>query len=339
MAWVGTWPDPPQDSFRVEAAAFEGRPVFFRITGPWSRAVHEAPPIPADFTFPVILFFVIILPIGAGFLARRNIRLGRGDRRGSFRLASFAFVCVFLRNISWQHHIPAVAEAGLLFFALRDALTIGVLYWLLYMAFEPWVRRRSPSTLISWSRLLAGRFRDPLVGADLLVGLLLGVLALCLVRPLLSPYVAMFAPQLMPTAGGWFGLWCWSAGVGGVGSALTWLFFLTLVRILFPWRLVAAVLVFIVIGSFIVAMPGATLSGIALCCITAFSLIRFGLLSTAAMLSAYSTGAAFPTPLKPSAWYFEAALVASGSIVVLALYAFHTTLAGRPLWKVGLHGT
>ena len=48
-----------------------------------------------------------------------------------------------------------------------------------YMAFEPYVRRRSPRTLISWTRLLAGRFRDPLVGADLLVGCVLASALLC----------------------------------------------------------------------------------------------------------------------------------------------------------------
>jgi hypothetical protein len=32
------------------------------------------------------------------------------------------------------------------------------------------VRRRWPATLVSWSRLLAGRFRDPLVGRDVLAG-------------------------------------------------------------------------------------------------------------------------------------------------------------------------
>ena len=36
------------------------------------------------------------------------------------------------------------------------------------------MRRRWPATLVSWSRLLAGGFRDPLVGRDVLFGCLLG---------------------------------------------------------------------------------------------------------------------------------------------------------------------
>jgi serine/threonine-protein kinase len=43
------------------------------------------------------------------------------------------------------------------------------------MALEPPMRRRSPGALISWSRLLAGRFTDPLVGRDVMVGALAGL--------------------------------------------------------------------------------------------------------------------------------------------------------------------
>ena len=36
------------------------------------------------------------------------------------------------------------------------------------------MRRRWPATLVSWSRLLAGGLRDPLVGRDVLAGCLIG---------------------------------------------------------------------------------------------------------------------------------------------------------------------
>jgi serine/threonine-protein kinase len=47
--------------------------------------------------------------------------------------------------------------------------------WLLYIALEPQVRRVWPETMIGWSRLLAGRVRDPLVGRDVLVGVLVAI--------------------------------------------------------------------------------------------------------------------------------------------------------------------
>jgi hypothetical protein len=46
---------------------------------------------------------------------------------------------------------------------------------MLYMALEPYVRRHWPQAIISWSRLVAGRLRDPLVGRDVLWGVALGV--------------------------------------------------------------------------------------------------------------------------------------------------------------------
>ena len=47
--------------------------------------------------------------------------------------------------------------------------------WLLYIALEPHIRRVWPETMIGWSRLLAGSVRDPLVGRDVLVGVLVAI--------------------------------------------------------------------------------------------------------------------------------------------------------------------
>ena len=57
---------------------------------------------------------------------------------------------------------------------LAWGLVLSCFFWVLYIALEPYVRRRWPATLVSWSRLLAGGFRDPLVGRDVLVGCLFG---------------------------------------------------------------------------------------------------------------------------------------------------------------------
>jgi hypothetical protein len=57
---------------------------------------------------------------------------------------------------------------GALYAAMRAA-TI----WALYLAFEPYVRRRWPQSMITWSRVLSGEFRDPLVGGHLLIGVAL----------------------------------------------------------------------------------------------------------------------------------------------------------------------
>jgi serine/threonine-protein kinase len=51
----------------------------------------------------------------------------------------------------------------------------GIL-WLMYLALEPYVRRFWPATVVSWSRLMARQWRDPLVGRDILIGVALGAL-------------------------------------------------------------------------------------------------------------------------------------------------------------------
>ena len=58
--------------------------------------------------------------------------------------------------------------------ALAHAMLHGVTVWVLYMAIEPYVRRVWPRMLVSWTRLLSGRLRDPLLGRDVLIGLLVG---------------------------------------------------------------------------------------------------------------------------------------------------------------------
>src|SRR5205823_1725728 len=46
----------------------------------------------------------------------------------------------------------------------------------LYIALEPYARRHWPQALISWTDVLTGRYRDPIVGRDALFGVTLGML-------------------------------------------------------------------------------------------------------------------------------------------------------------------
>ena len=192
----------------------------------------------------------------------------------------------------------------------------------------------SPRTLISWNRFLNGRLRDPLVGADLLAGCDLGAVALCVVRPLVSPFNASIAPLLMSTPGGWFSAWC-MACLFAVGGALSSLFLLTLFLLLVRVQWLAALL-FIGATSLVPTLPGAPISGVIVIAFIWYALTRFGVLSAAALLFVINVAEVFPSPFSQSAWYAESALVGVLSIVMLAAYAFHTTVAGRPLWRSNL---
>ena len=182
-AWEGSWPRRPEITLRVEAAAYRGRPVWFEIVNPWTRPEREQvfPFTPGQRGMQAffVLVMVALVAIG-GLLAYRNIRLGRGDRRGAFRLA---LVLATLAVASWAlraHHVPEPGGELVLFArGAGIAVLVAALLWLFYLALEPYVRRLRPWTLVSWARLLEGGARDAVVGRDVLIGLAWGtVLAL-----------------------------------------------------------------------------------------------------------------------------------------------------------------
>jgi serine/threonine-protein kinase len=53
-------------------------------------------------------------------------------------------------------------------------LGTAAILWLLYLAIEPAVRARYPHAMVTWNRLLAGRWLDAQVGAHVLMGAALG---------------------------------------------------------------------------------------------------------------------------------------------------------------------
>ena len=88
-AWTGVWPESGRP-LHVEAAALGGRPVAFQISGPWRTPWRMSDPSDsATSIYLVVLLALALLMLGgAGYLATRNIRDGRGDRRGAIRLGA-----------------------------------------------------------------------------------------------------------------------------------------------------------------------------------------------------------------------------------------------------------
>ena len=121
------------------------------------------------------LFFVVLA--GAGVLAWRNFHLGRGDRKGAFRVAFFIFCAGMLRWLFLASHIAGGLEVPVFEIGAVQALWGAAFFWVCYLALEPHVRRLWPQVLISWSRLVNGQWRDPLVGQNVLLGVLAGVFA------------------------------------------------------------------------------------------------------------------------------------------------------------------
>ncbi len=186
-AWLGTYPGQPAVPVRVEAGAYGGRPVFFRVVLPWTEPERMGPvqgPAPLNLA---LLALLLLLLAGGVWLARTQFLRGSGDRRGAWRVALAWFFSTMVIWLMVAHHVPNQSETGPLFKGIAMSLLKSGMGWVIYMALEPYARRLWPQALVSWNRLLAGRWSDPLVGRDVLVGAAAG-LGLAVVHTL--PYLA-----------------------------------------------------------------------------------------------------------------------------------------------------
>jgi len=202
-AWTAPHPDLPGITVRIEAAAYRGKLTDFAVVGPWDLATHgrqfalfSARPRLVLGVGQSGLVFLLVVPfsVAAIVLAYRNLRLGRGDVRGATRLAAFIVVVFVLHWLLTNHHVATLGLYFQLFVAVAVAVEMAGLLWVLYVALEPETRRRWPYLLVSSTRVLAGQWRDPLVGRDVLIGCALGAVGV-----LIAPYVLNLEPA-------WFGM-------------------------------------------------------------------------------------------------------------------------------------
>jgi len=78
--------------------------------------------------------------------------------------------------LSWlltAQHVARPMEIQLIVKEMNWALFLAAALWCFYMGIEPYVRRHWPDSLISWTRLLQGRLRNPLVASHVLAGVTL----------------------------------------------------------------------------------------------------------------------------------------------------------------------
>jgi len=193
-AWKGTLPD-TTIPITIEAAGYRGRPVFFEIVAPWTSAPREPSPVHVQNGMSPIAIYILLT--GAGAVAYRNVRRGRGDRTGAIRVA--AFMTLLLTAI-WavSPHAGGVGDEQDRFFArLGLAMFVGGAMYILYLGLEPYVRRTWPEMLVGWTRFIGGRIRDPLVGHDVLIGVTCGAgLALLTIATVaVPPMLGLSEPQ------------------------------------------------------------------------------------------------------------------------------------------------
>ena len=346
-AWTGSFPERKDLPVRIEAASYRGRPIYFDLVYPWTKPDRSTPYAPAlsEKIWVVILCLIFLAVLVGGVLvARHNLQLGRVDGRGAFRLGSFIFVVFLTMWALRAHHVASLDEIDLFIIALSWGLLAAALVALLYLALEPYVRRREPHTLISWSRLLAGKFRDPLVGRDLLVGALYGV-ALLLVETS-DNFILPLLGKLPPTPN--IGLTESLLGVrAALGLLLAYVFVWVLYAlgvffVLFLLRLVlrkdwlatiAVVLLFSVsnLGDEYPIVAFALSAAIWISILLVLK--RFGLLVLVTGLVAQNVLILFPVTTHLSRWYAASALTGLAVIAALAFYGFHTARAGQRIFS------
>jgi predicted Ser/Thr protein kinase len=344
--WEGTQASQPDAPLHVTAASYHGMPVYFQVIGPWSRParMQESPLTLAQrISAAALPLLLLALFFGGFFLARRNIRLGRGDRQGAWRLCSVFFAASSLNSLLSWHAVAKLDAAFSYFVALIAFGLFNVAFaWLSYVALEPYLRRRSPQLLISWTRLLEGRFRDPLVGRDLLAGALLGSACSAVVyfRNALPGW--MNIPSRYPFDPGRFPLGNTAevisqfagAVINALLPALAFVSLLVLAQLLFHKRWLAIGVCGFVL--FIILLPGQNLflevPTIALeVLLILIAMVRFGLLGFAftQFFNILLTG--FSQSFDFSHWYSVRSWLALVVCVGLALYGFRRALGGKPI--------
>lgn len=346
IAWEGTLPNWPGTASRIEASSYQGKAVSFKIMAPWYKPPQEAPePMKVSAIIVNVLIYMVLIGIIIGLLyfALKNLRLGRGDRRNATRLALFAIGLVMISWLLGTHHVPSGWELVLLFLNLCISLAAGGFLWITYIAIEPFVRRRWPKVLVSWTRLLSGGWRDPLVARDTFIGCAFGVLAYCFVS---IAYILIQRTQSIywPITPNFAVL----SGTNYFISAILNLVLnatmdvLILIGILFLIRVIVRtqILVFAVAIIFMAFLDGVSRGfwDIVICLVILyplwfFVLMRFGLIAGIFFMFSGHIFMRFPVGFNAlSTWYAGAGYTALAIFAVIVLYSFRTSLGGRPMF-------
>ena len=330
---------------RVDAATFDGRVAYFRAAGPWG-APRDAPSVYENLGVRLIGVLATSASLIAIGLAVHNMRLRRVDNRGAMRLAVFTFACVMLR---WLVEASHRADADLMHeriqfvFASAIALYYAAVFWFVYLALEPYVRRLWPQTLISWSRVLAGRFRDPLVGRDVLIGATFGVAWVVLGR--VTEWNGM-ASGAIPPAASLHALLGAGQVAGDLLQSIRIAIFLPFIllttfmvlRILLRYPWLAAAVVWLIFTIFLVSAENAFALGWIPFGLIALSWVilitRFGLLAFVAGVFVQLTLVRFLTTTDLAAWYADGTLFAFAVVLALAAYGFYLSLAGQKIFGI-----
>ncbi len=346
-AWESADAGEPEELTRVEAAAYHGTPVFFRIIGSWTRSAGS-PPAPAGLgtrivqSLPTVLLFVVL--IGGSILARKNLRLGRSDRRRAAIVAIFVLAAGMFSWALSTHHVASDSETGLFFHGLSLAVLVACVCWLFYLAIEPYIRRLWPHALVSWVRVLDGRFRDQLVGRDVLFGVLAGSGFQLLVQawPLASRWFGIAPPSLDELGPTFLEL----HKLGGLRFAFANLASIPVASFVVPAAMIVSLLLlravlrkqWLAIGAFVLVwtyLPASANPYVALVfsamqnIVFLIVFLRFGFLTLLVANFVQGLLMLYPMTFDFTRWYAANTILVLIVLAWLTAYGFRVALAGR----------
>jgi serine/threonine-protein kinase len=344
-SWQGTYPDQPETPLRIEAAAYQGKPTYFSLIDPWDQPALEKPKAKSisERVSTGVSFSIFLATLFGGLLlARHNLKLGRADKKGAFRLALFV---LSIRGVSYlcSDHVPEFStEMGNFMEQLSHMLANAGLTWLVYIGVEPFLRRRWPNLIISWNRLLAGNYRDPLIGREILIGGVCGVVI----------WVLGFLPQLiLKWLGKPYDVNVFTPPIRGLRSMIDQLSFDLFSSLFVPLTLLLIALIFTIVvrkrwlaaliiwfvwlvlnvnsPSLAAYICGAIGSALAL-----YVILRYGLLTGYLCFLFANVVSDNATTTNFSLWYGpESTIFALTICIGLIAYGFYTSLAGQKIFQ------
>jgi serine/threonine-protein kinase len=337
-AWDGT---PAGTPLHIEAASLRGKPVSFSVSGAWTGVqASSGSSLVGQIIYNGLI--LVVLPVFGGIRARRNLRLGRGDPIGATRLGIVVVVVIAANTLLAQHWVAHQSIVGAVIANAGLALILAIAVWVAYVAIEPVLRRHAPHLLISWARVLSGRFRDGLVGRDMLIGCLAALVSTILhtfsvalpwwfAVSRIRPYPASAVLSDTPHFIGSVVSQVWVAVL--LPLSIAFAYALLRLRIRNAW--IASALVFLVVWPLSFNSEGVFLQltmGAVGCLLFVYVFVRFGLVALTTFVFVENLLFFYPPVMRPDAWYFAKPLIVLLLAVTIALYAFRCALAGRPLF-------
>jgi len=355
-AWEGMMAGQSDVPVKIEAAGLQGKPVYFRIVPPWKEQRGTAGDTGQNDARLASVIRVVFLAVlftalaSALLLVRYNLRNRRTDLKGAAKIAGVLFVAYVIRAVL-ETSLPFTAPGIFTTFFYSTAWGLFSVFYVVvfYLAVEPLVRKRWPEILISWNRLIAGGFSDPLVGSDLLKGLFFGAAATLMIVG--WEYLRLEAGETSAAFTWFFNPRFFAVGpadsvavllretsaniVFSFGALLLFLLIAFIFRN--KWMAaVAAAFVFLIpwlLGYLFGAADSTALAGASALfypLVFFLVLVRYGIVAVLGVEHIELIANNFVVT-DPSRIGFSVSLAVALIPVALAIYAFHISRAGRPL--------